>query len=106
MDTIKEKICLLSLLQLIFTKPPHQRVLSFQEIQEHLSLEQEEEVEWIVMRALFLGLIRGTIDEVEQRVSVSYIQVWLSVSLLSFHSYVFVFVFVHACSLKYLTLQI
>jgi 26S proteasome regulatory subunit N9 len=74
LDTIKEKICLLSLLQLIFTKPPHQRVLSFQEIQEHLSLEQEEEVEWIVMRALFLGLIRGTIDEVEQRVSVSYIQ--------------------------------
>ena len=84
METIKEKICLLSLLQLIFSKPPHQRVLPFHEIQEHLSLEQEEEVEWIVMRALFLHLIEGTIDEVEKRVSVSYIQVFfLSFSFLS-----------------------
>ena len=32
------------------------------------------QVEWVLMRALSLGLIKGTIDEVEASVSVTWVQ--------------------------------
>ena len=70
---LKEKITLLCVMNLIFQRPPSQRNIPFSEIAKATQLELKQ-VEWVLIRAMSIGLIRGVIDEVDQTVSVTYIR--------------------------------
>jgi 26S proteasome regulatory subunit N9 len=73
-ESIKEKIALLALMVLVFQRPSHERNISFAEIADVTRLPVDQ-VEWLVMRALSLGLIKGSIDQVDAIVRVSWVQV-------------------------------
>jgi 26S proteasome regulatory subunit N9 len=72
---LKEKITLMFLTQMLFARigPSGERTVPFQAIAEGARL-QVSEVELLVMRALSLGLIRGTLDEVDQTLRVHWVQ--------------------------------
>lgn len=72
-NKLKEKITLLCVMELIFKRPPSQRNISFAAIAKATQMNIKQ-VEWILIRAMSLGLIRGVIDEVDQSVNVTYIQ--------------------------------
>jgi len=72
-DAVKEKITLLALVSMIFELPSHQRAISFEDICERCMLSSTAEVELLIMRALSLNLIRGSIDEVDQTVFVTWV---------------------------------
>lgn len=55
------------------SRPPKQRRIGFLEIAERAKLELAK-VEFVVMKALSLGLIQGSIDQVNQTVDISWIQ--------------------------------
>jgi 26S proteasome regulatory subunit N9 len=63
------------LTQMLFARigPSGERTVPFQAIAEGARL-QVSEVELLVMRALSLGLIRGTLDEVDQTLRVHWVQ--------------------------------
>ena len=69
---LSEKISILSLIELIFTRPAQNRNISFREIAQ-ASFLKTDEVEILVMRALSVGLIKGEIDEVSQVVSIDWV---------------------------------
>ncbi|XP_065834428.1 26S proteasome non-ATPase regulatory subunit 13-like [Oscarella lobularis] len=68
-----EKIRLLCIMELTFTRPSTNRSIPFQVIADasQISLKQ---VEFLVMKALSLGLVKGTIDEVKQLVNMTWVQ--------------------------------
>ena len=68
---LRKKISLLSLMQLTFQSTSG--VLTFAEIANVAALPIEE-VELLVMKALSLGLVKGTIDEVDQKVHLTWVQ--------------------------------
>mmetsp|Transcript_8766 Transcript_8766/g.11638 ORF Transcript_8766/g.11638 Transcript_8766/m.11638 type:complete len:417 (+) Transcript_8766:119-1369(+) len=70
---VTEKLTLLALVTLVFSKPSHERQLSFDEIAAALVLSDVDQVEWIVMRALSVHLMEGSIDQVEQSVDVTWV---------------------------------
>jgi len=70
---LQEKIHLSALLALIFSRPPHSRTLPFELIAKETRLPINE-VEYLVMKALSLELIRGTIDQVDQIVQITWLQ--------------------------------
>ncbi|KAI1760923.1 hypothetical protein GGR53DRAFT_507827 [Hypoxylon sp. FL1150] len=72
-DEIRQKIYLTALTENVFQLPPHQRTMSFGLIAEKTELEKFE-VEHLVMKALSLGLVRGTIDEVDEIVNFTWVQ--------------------------------
>ena len=64
----------MSLIQLVFTLPSSERVsIPFSQIAGATQL-PEQEVEYLVMKALALGLVRGDIDEVLQRARIHWVQ--------------------------------
>lgn len=72
-NKLKQKITIICLIELIFQRPASQRNIRFVEIAKATQLKLDQ-VEWVLMRAMSLGLVRGSIDEVTQTVSISYIQ--------------------------------
>ncbi|RHZ11936.1 hypothetical protein DYB37_010517, partial [Aphanomyces astaci] len=72
-DYVKEKVALLALMVLIFHRPSQERNIPFHDIATATKLPLNQ-VEWLTMRALSLGLIKGTIDQVDQIVSVHWVQ--------------------------------
>lgn len=73
-DYVKSKVTLLCLINLFFQRPAHDRNVPFATIAEATRLPVEE-VEWLLMRAMSLKLIKGTIDQVDQIVSISWVLV-------------------------------
>ncbi|KAL9181490.1 hypothetical protein ACHAXT_010295 [Thalassiosira profunda] len=71
-DAVKEKITLLALVNMVFERPSLERTLSFEDIADRIAVPLEQ-VEWVIMRALSLGLIKGTMDQVEQTVDVTWV---------------------------------
>eukprot|EP00591_Stephanopyxis_turris_P007731 CAMPEP_0195519264 /NCGR_PEP_ID=MMETSP0794_2-20130614/14545_1 /TAXON_ID=515487 /ORGANISM="Stephanopyxis turris, Strain CCMP 815" /LENGTH=404 /DNA_ID=CAMNT_0040648387 /DNA_START=141 /DNA_END=1352 /DNA_ORIENTATION=- len=69
---VKEKITLLALVNMIFERPSNERTLGFDEIADRTKLSKNE-VEMAVMRALSLGLIKGSMDQVDETLSVSWV---------------------------------
>eukprot|EP01097_Dermamoeba_algensis_P005205 TRINITY_DN3303_c0_g1_i1.p1 TRINITY_DN3303_c0_g1~~TRINITY_DN3303_c0_g1_i1.p1 ORF type:complete len:392 (+),score=101.77 TRINITY_DN3303_c0_g1_i1:53-1228(+) len=67
---LKEKISILALIELISSQ---ERNASFQSISKAVNLPLNE-VEILVMKALSLGLVKGKIDEVEQKVTFSWVK--------------------------------
>lgn len=70
---LKNKLTLIALLNLAFSRPNKQRTLNFQDIADHCDIHISE-VEPFVLRALALKMIRGYIDEVKQVVHINWIQ--------------------------------
>jgi 26S proteasome regulatory subunit N9 len=70
---VQEKLTLLALVDLILTKPAHERQLTFYEIAQHCVCTGMDQVEWIVMRAISVGLIVASIDQVSELVQVSWV---------------------------------
>jgi 26S proteasome regulatory subunit N9 len=68
---IERKVALSVFMQLIFQRPFNSRVFSFEEIADACQIEIEK-VEHLVLKALAADIIRGTIDEVEQKVTVTW----------------------------------
>lgn len=71
-DVVKEKITLLALVNMIFERPSNERTLSFEDIASRTKMGIDQ-VELIVIRALSLGLIKGSMDQVDQTVDVSWV---------------------------------
>ncbi|TYZ57913.1 hypothetical protein PybrP1_006214 [[Pythium] brassicae (nom. inval.)] len=70
---VKEKVALLALMVLVFQRPAHARNIAFAEIAAATRLPGAQ-VEWLVMRALSCGLLKGAIDQVAELVRVSWVQ--------------------------------
>jgi len=70
---LRQKICLMCLMEMTFERPANNRAMSFKEIGEKTRLPVNE-VEYLVMKALSLGLVKGSIDQVEQKVSMTWVQ--------------------------------
>jgi 26S proteasome regulatory subunit N9 len=70
---IKEKVALLAVMELAGRKPPAERTLGFDEVAAETRLPGDQ-VEWVLMRAFSLGLLRGSIDQVDRVAHVSYVR--------------------------------
>eukprot|EP00188_Purpureofilum_apyrenoidigerum_P000040 Plantae.Rhodophyta-Purpureofilum_apyrenoidigerum.ctg1017.p1 GENE.Plantae.Rhodophyta-Purpureofilum_apyrenoidigerum.ctg1017~~Plantae.Rhodophyta-Purpureofilum_apyrenoidigerum.ctg1017.p1 ORF type:complete len:385 (-),score=95.69 Plantae.Rhodophyta-Purpureofilum_apyrenoidigerum.ctg1017:60-1214(-) len=71
-DLIRQKITILALMELAFTKTAG-RTITFVEIAETCRLPKSE-VEFLLMRALSLKLISGTIDSVDENIVITRVQ--------------------------------
>ncbi|CAD7704285.1 unnamed protein product [Ostreobium quekettii] len=70
---LKEKLTIMCLLELIFSLPAEERRIPLKVIGERTKLSLDG-VEFLLMRALSLHLIEGTIDQVDGYVQVSWVQ--------------------------------
>ncbi|KAI5863591.1 hypothetical protein GGS23DRAFT_564552 [Durotheca rogersii] len=70
---IRQKIYLAALTESVFRRPPHQRAMTFDAISADTKV-RPDEIEHLVMKALSLGLVRGTIDEVGEVVNFTWVQ--------------------------------
>ncbi|KAL3923799.1 MAG: hypothetical protein SGILL_001439 [Bacillariaceae sp.] len=69
---MQEKMTLLGLVELVFSKPASERTLPFEEIAQRLEIPIEQ-VEWVIMRAFSVELMKGIMDQVEGIVHVTWI---------------------------------
>jgi len=72
-EFIREKMALLALINMVFERPSQERSIKFQEIAVRTRLPLDQ-VEWLAMRAMSLGLIKGVMDGVDQELTVSWVQ--------------------------------
>ncbi|ETW79696.1 hypothetical protein HETIRDRAFT_322407 [Heterobasidion irregulare TC 32-1] len=70
---LRQKICLMALIESVFKRNAYDRTMSFQTIAEETRLPLDE-VEHLVMKALSLKLVRGSIDQVDAKASISWVQ--------------------------------
>lgn len=70
---MRQKICLLCLMEISFNRSANNKQLTFKEVSEQTKL-PEEEIELLVMRALSLGLVKGSIDQIDNRIFISWVQ--------------------------------
>jgi len=68
-----EKVCLMCLMEMTFRREATARQIAFDEIAAATTLPVDQ-VEMLIMKALSQGLVRGRIDEVEQNVSLTWVQ--------------------------------
>jgi 26S proteasome regulatory subunit N9 len=71
--SLKEKITIMSLLELISSLPADNRKISLQKIAARTKLDTDG-VEFLLMKALSLHLIEGSIDGVDEHVQVTWVQ--------------------------------
>lgn len=70
---LRQKICIMTLIELIFVE--NLRVLSFEQIAHATNLTDNiNDVEHLIMKAISLGLIKGSIDQVNQLVTITWVQ--------------------------------
>ena len=70
---LREKITILCLLQIVFQMPPDAREISLADIARRTKLSVDG-VEYLLMKALSAKLIEGSIDQVEGKVNVMWVQ--------------------------------
>lgn len=70
---LHQKISLAALTETVFRRPPHDRAMTFSTIRDETNV-RADEIEHLVMKALSLGLVRGTIDQVSQVAEISWVQ--------------------------------
>lgn len=71
---LDQKICLMALCECVFKRPTTDRTLPFDVIAAETKLQSGSKVEILVLKALSLGLIEGTIDQVDKTVNVTWLQ--------------------------------
>jgi len=72
-DILIQKIRLLALVRLAFKKESFERIISFKQIQEYTKCE-ENNVEYLIIKAMSLNLIKGVCDEIDQTVNVTWVK--------------------------------
>jgi len=72
LEFVNEKIRLLALVNMVFERSAADRNISFSEISARAQVPSDQ-VEWLVMRALSLTLIKGSIDQVDENVTVDWV---------------------------------
>jgi len=70
---LREKVCILALMELVFARPTEGRTLLFQEIANATKISLDE-VELLVMKSFSVKLMKGLIDEVNKTVSIYWVQ--------------------------------
>lgn len=70
---LRQKIYLAALTEAVFRRPPHDRTMTFATIA-HETKVKPNEIEHLVMKALSLGLLRGTIDQVDGIAHITWVQ--------------------------------
>ncbi|KOS23447.1 putative 26S proteasome regulatory subunit rpn9 [Escovopsis weberi] len=70
---LREKIYLAALTEAVFRRPPHDRAMTFATISQETKV-QMSEIEHLTMKALSLGLLRGTIDQVDKVAHITWVQ--------------------------------
>ena len=74
LDFLRPKICLMSLIDLVFRLPSSSRTnIPFPLIASETKLPTEE-VEYLLMKALSLDLVKGSIDQVNQEARIVWVQ--------------------------------
>lgn len=68
-----QKISLAALTQLVFSRPPQDRSMTFATISQETKV-QPNEIEHLIMKALSLGLLRGSIDQVAEVARITWVQ--------------------------------
>ncbi|MCJ1356375.1 MAG: 26S proteasome regulatory subunit [Icmadophila ericetorum] len=68
-----QKISLSALTEAVFRRPPHDRAMTFETISRETRV-QPDEIELLIMKALSLGLLKGTIDQVDSLASITWVQ--------------------------------
>lgn len=72
-EELKQKVVLLSVMNMVFERAAHDRTITFSEISNRSRIPLDQ-VEWVLMRAMSLGLIKGSIDELAQTTSITWVQ--------------------------------
>jgi 26S proteasome regulatory subunit N9 len=67
------KISLAALTEAVFRRPPHDRTMTFSTISTETKVKPDE-IEHLIMKALSLGLIKGSIDQVAQIARINWVQ--------------------------------
>ncbi|KAF8963313.1 hypothetical protein BDZ97DRAFT_1043520 [Flammula alnicola] len=70
---LRQKICLMALIESVFKRQANNRTMTFQTIAEETRLPVNE-VEHLVMKALSLKLIKGSLDQVEEKALITWVQ--------------------------------
>ncbi|KAL2139862.1 hypothetical protein VTI28DRAFT_4625 [Corynascus sepedonium] len=70
---LREKIYLAALTEAVFRRPPHDRAMTFATIAAETKV-RPTEIEHLIMKALSLGLLRGTIDQVDEVAHINWVQ--------------------------------
>lgn len=70
---LRQKIYLSALTEAIFRRPPHDRAVRFATIAQETKV-RPDEIEHLIMKALSLGLLRGTIDQVDKVARITWVQ--------------------------------
>jgi len=70
---LQQKISLAALTEAVFRRPPHDRAMTFEAIQRETNVRLDK-IEHLVMKALSLGLLRGTIDQVSEVARINWVQ--------------------------------
>ncbi|TGZ80184.1 hypothetical protein EX30DRAFT_320506 [Ascodesmis nigricans] len=70
---LRQKLCMSALTEAVFKRPPHDRALTFDTITSETGVGLDE-VEYLLMKALSLGLIRGSIDQIAGIARISWVQ--------------------------------
>ncbi|KAJ5046413.1 uncharacterized protein L3040_003657 [Drepanopeziza brunnea f. sp. 'multigermtubi'] len=72
-DGLRQKIYLAALTEAVFRRPPHDREMSFATIADETKV-RPNEIEHLIMKALSLGLLRGSIDQVDEIARINWVQ--------------------------------
>lgn len=72
-DFLRQKICLMALVELVFSTLKTSRTIGFEMISNACRVPRDD-VELLLIKALSLGLIRGTMNEVAQSIQVDWVQ--------------------------------
>jgi 26S proteasome regulatory subunit N9 len=70
---LTQKIHLAALTEAVFRRPPHERAMTFADLSAETRIRLEE-IEHLIMKALSLGLVRGTIDQVDSVAHITWVQ--------------------------------
>lgn len=71
-EEVKKKAVLMSVCAAALERHPHDREISFAELA-HGACISIDQVEWVLMRGMSLGLFKGVIDGVDQSVNISWV---------------------------------
>ena len=68
-----QKVSLAALTEAVFRRAPHDRAMTFDTIARETQV-RPQEIEILIMKALSLGLLRGSIDQVAEVARISWVQ--------------------------------